>query len=404
MKGLLRSCVWVTFLYLLPIFSYSNKDDLNDKTPHILATKPTDQVSLLDPLSNICLDSLHFTDWWTYILCYKADIKQIHLNVATQKIETEIIIGKFDSSSLSMTGNASSVMQIYVTNSEDCYSASKGKHLKRKVSVLYRCCDRTVVDAYKLFDKQTGLNNYEKKQKTFIEAVYEPLPCSYSIPVCTELLCAAAPSSPANTVAAQAKLSSPHTKKEGTPTVPSRYNKQTSASAAASNYDGHTGYARHDGGAASLVSPEAQLDARNRVKTMFFHAYNSYMKYAYPLGELKPLTCTGGSFDLVRLPLVTLIDALDTLVVMGEFEEFRFAVELVRVELKSFDFDVNVSLFETTIRVLGGLLSAHLMAVDPELAIYVSHIIADPPTPYFNLVLILTNYTNVYPLHRIRNA
>lgn len=27
--------------------------------------------------------------------------------------------------------------------------------------------------------------------------------------------------------------------------------------------------------------------------------------------------------------------------------------------------DVNVSLFETTIRILGGLLSAHLFAVDP---------------------------------------
>jgi hypothetical protein len=33
--------------------------------------------------------------------------------------------------------------------------------------------------------------------------------------------------------------------------------------------------------------------------------------------------------------------------------------------------DVNVSVFETTIRILGGLLSAHLMAIDPKLAIYV---------------------------------
>ena len=55
--------------------------------------------------------------------------------------------------------------------------------------------------------------------------------------------------------------------------------------------------------------------------------------------------------------------------------EFRRAVYLVQLELSpptqfAFDFDVNVSVFETTIRILGGLLSAHLMAVDPLLGIY----------------------------------
>jgi hypothetical protein len=90
---------------------------------------------------------------------------------------------------------------------------------------------------------------------------------------------------------------------------------------------------------------------------------------------LKPLSCSGGQFEPVKLPLVTLIDTLDTLVVMGEYEEFRTAVQLISLKLKSFDFDINVSVFETTIRLLGGLLSAHLMAVDPELSIYVSRFI-----------------------------
>jgi len=87
---------------------------------------------------------------------------------------------------------------------------------------------------------------------------------------------------------------------------------------------------------------------------------------------LKPLSCSGGQFEPVKLPLVTLIDTLDTLVVMGEYEEFRTAVQLISLKLKSFDFDINVSVFETTIRLLGGLLSAHLMAIDHELSIYVS--------------------------------
>jgi hypothetical protein len=79
-------------------------------------------------------------------------------------------------------------------------------------------------------------------------------------------------------------------------------------------------------------------------------------------GELKPLSCTGGQFDPIKVPLVTLIDTLDTLVIMGNFTEFRRAVELIRIDLPSFDLDVNVSVFEITIRMLGGLLAAHLFA------------------------------------------
>ncbi len=70
--------------------------------------------------------------------------------------------------------------------------------------------------------------------------------------------------------------------------------------------------------------------------------------------------------------MVTLVDTLDTLVVLGNYSEFRHAVDLVVRVTPNFNYDVNVSLFETTIRMVGGLLSAHLMAIDPELGIYVS--------------------------------
>jgi len=32
---------------------------------------------------------------------------------------------------------------------------------------------------------------------------------------------------------------------------------------------------------------------RDRVARMFQHAYNGYLNYAYPLDELRPLTCDG---------------------------------------------------------------------------------------------------------------
>lgn len=102
---------------------------------------------------------------------------------------------------------------------------------------------------------------------------------------------------------------------------------------------------------------------------------------------MKPISCSGGNFDLVKIPLVTLIDSLDTLVILGNTSEFRRVVDLVSTEIPSFDYDVNVSVFETTIRVLGGLLSAHLLAIDPTLDIYKSTNISEHIHPYSGKLL-----------------
>ncbi|KAM3967994.1 ER degradation-enhancing alpha-mannosidase-like protein 2 [Aphomia sociella] len=92
---------------------------------------------------------------------------------------------------------------------------------------------------------------------------------------------------------------------------------------------------------------------------MFQHAYDSYLKYAYPYDELRPLSCDGvdtwGSYSL------TLIDALDTLAIMGNYTEFNRVVEII-LQKQNFDADINVSVFETNIRIIGGLLSAHLLS------------------------------------------
>lgn len=98
---------------------------------------------------------------------------------------------------------------------------------------------------------------------------------------------------------------------------------------------------------------------REEVREMFQHAYDSYLKYAYPYDELRPLSCDGvdtwGSYSL------TLIDALDTLAIMGNYTEFNRVVETV-LQKQNFDADINVSVFETNIRIIGGLLSAHLLS------------------------------------------
>ncbi|KAI5645144.1 glycosyl hydrolase family 47 domain-containing protein [Phthorimaea operculella] len=101
------------------------------------------------------------------------------------------------------------------------------------------------------------------------------------------------------------------------------------------------------------------LKLREEVREMFQHAYDSYLRYAYPYDELRPLSCDGvdtwGSYSL------TLIDALDTLAIMGNYTEFNRVVKIV-LEKDNFDTDINVSVFETNIRIIGGLLSAHLLS------------------------------------------
>jgi len=52
---------------------------------------------------------------------------------------------------------------------------------------------------------------------------------------------------------------------------------------------------------------------------------------------------------------------------LGDFEEFERAIGLVIKFVPSFDINSKVQVFEVTIRVLGGLLSAHIYATDPSL-------------------------------------
>lgn len=58
---------------------------------------------------------------------------------------------------------------------------------------------------------------------------------------------------------------------------------------------------------------------------------------------------------------LTLIDALDTLAIMGNYTEFQRVVNIL-TSRANFDANINVSVFETNIRVIGGLLSAHLLS------------------------------------------
>ena len=96
-------------------------------------------------------------------------------------------------------------------------------------------------------------------------------------------------------------------------------------------------------------------------------AWGQYREQAWGKDQIKPLSGGFESFPLKNHHLgLSLIEALDTLWIMGLDDEFCDGVAWVKDNL-DFDVDGEVSVFETAIRLVGGLLSAWHACGDPVL-------------------------------------
>ncbi|MEP7043871.1 MAG: glycoside hydrolase family 47 protein, partial [Dokdonella sp.] len=122
---------------------------------------------------------------------------------------------------------------------------------------------------------------------------------------------------------------------------------------------------------AIAASPTAPVDAAAsarlaaEVKQEFLHAWQGYKRYAWGHDDLAPLSRKPHDWYAKPL-LMTPVDALDTLVVMGLKDEADAARELIATQL-DFDQDIYVKNFEITIRLLGGLLSGYQLTGDERL-------------------------------------
>ena len=93
------------------------------------------------------------------------------------------------------------------------------------------------------------------------------------------------------------------------------------------------------------------------------HSWLGYRRSAaFGFDEFFPISGVGSNWGGGRGIGVTIVDALDTLMLAGLEAEAIEALQWIETEL-SFEQATEVSLFETTIRVLGGLLSAHQLLV-----------------------------------------
>jgi len=114
---------------------------------------------------------------------------------------------------------------------------------------------------------------------------------------------------------------------------------------------------QHDFGPESEADKKERLDRQTAVKASFVHSWEGYKKHAWLKDEVTPLNA--GYVDSFGGWAATLVDALDTLWMMGMKEDFEEALK----SLDAIDFSKTestaINVFETTIRYMGGFLGAY---------------------------------------------
>jgi mannosyl-oligosaccharide alpha-1,2-mannosidase len=114
---------------------------------------------------------------------------------------------------------------------------------------------------------------------------------------------------------------------------------------------------QHEFGVETEHQKEQRVERLAAVKEAFLHSWGGYKKHAWLQDEVTPVS--GQYKNGFGQRGATLVDTLDTLLIMGLDEEFELALK----GLKKIDFTTSVdtvlNVFETTIRYLGGLLSAY---------------------------------------------
>ncbi|KXL50564.1 glycoside hydrolase family 47 protein [Acidomyces richmondensis BFW] len=108
-------------------------------------------------------------------------------------------------------------------------------------------------------------------------------------------------------------------------------------------------------------STPANWDERaEKVKHAFKLSFGDYEKHAWGDDEYHPIAKTGKKMTPKGMGWI-IIDALDTMMLMNLTTELEHARQWIHDDL-TYDQDHDVNTFETTIRMLGGLLSAHYLS------------------------------------------
>ncbi|KAF9481228.1 glycoside hydrolase family 47 protein [Pholiota conissans] len=146
--------------------------------------------------------------------------------------------------------------------------------------------------------------------------------------------------------------------------------------------DSHTGV---ESPATKPYQPYLSTDIakRDEIVEAFKYAWGAYERDAMGDDEYKPLTKSGSNLTEAGGIGFTIIDSLDTMQIMGLEDEYKRAREWIAMNM-TFDKDGHFNTFETTIRILGGLLSAYHLSDEDAMYLEKAIDLADRILPAFD--------------------
>ncbi|KAM0283887.1 hypothetical protein ACHAQH_002269 [Verticillium albo-atrum] len=106
----------------------------------------------------------------------------------------------------------------------------------------------------------------------------------------------------------------------------------------------------------SVFSSPQNFDRQQAIKNAFKKTWTSYIRHAWGYDELQPISLDG--VDRFNGWGATIVDSLDTLWMMGMYDEFNDGVSFVASIDWNNSTQLRCNLFETNIRYLGGLIAA----------------------------------------------
>jgi hypothetical protein len=274
----------------------------SDTQSHGLPTPTLKQIQLaLRPLENVCLDTTHNPEWWMYVWCFKKSLVQFHPQQTQVPANTQTntqgqvhvytdeeivnVIGNF---SLSESRGAN--RQVYKSIRAECV-LDNHEHKKRRGDIEIHCCPQSVHDEHAHKHQHKHVDH---KMGTFVLSVEEREQCHYHVSVCSKLMCSiedpvdvhiASGTHQANTPSThqsqaqhtqtQSPSSSAHTTPAHTPTqTHNSYVHKISETPVFARLERDTGGA--------VMSASEQQSILQRVKKMFKHSYDAYIKNAFP--------------------------------------------------------------------------------------------------------------------------
>lgn len=245
-----------------------------------------DVIPLLRSMSSLegkCFDTIYKLDWWSYVWCYKKEVRQVHLE--SQAIESENFLGSF------IPHESTPVHHVYRGNVADCEKES-GEMVIREVSVDIICCGHDIVAGHRRSGRAEA-----QTQQTFIERYWEQETCSYRLSVCCQLICASQFEKSQTGVHDDTVATAVFDTNSifGPTRGGDKHHHQHPPTPASSEDLVSTQNSSRD------VSPQQQLEYLERVRVLFTHGYDSYMKHALPAVITVHLSTVNISFLSLRV-------------------------------------------------------------------------------------------------------